>query len=97
MAKFVTTQENPDEHEKALGFVQKYQETKKENSVDFQVFSKDALQQLIEHPDFHSARFHHGRLEDGTRSIIVEGLGPKGESLNTFVFDGPTCPPYCEQ
>ncbi len=96
MAKFITSQENPEEHGKALGFVQKYQETKKENSVDAQFFSKEAMQKLIDHPDFYAAKLHHGRLEDGSRTIIFEGLAANGESLNSFIVDGPACPPCCE-
>jgi hypothetical protein len=95
MAKFITSQENPDDHERALGFVQKYQETKKENSVDAQYFSKETMQKLLEHPDFYAAKFHHGRLEDGSRTIIVEGLNTNGDSLDSFIIDGEHCPPNC--
>jgi hypothetical protein len=95
MAKFITSQDNPEEHEKAMGLVQNYQVTKKENSIDAQFFSKEAMQKLIEHPDFFAAKIHHARQDDGTRTVIFEGLSANGESLNSFIIDGPSCPPSC--
>ena len=95
MSKFITSQEHPDDHQKAIGFVQSYQDTKKENSVDAQFFNKEAMQKLIEHPDFFAAKVHHGRLEDGTRTVIFEGLNKDGESLDSFIVDGAPCPPQC--
>jgi hypothetical protein len=95
MSKVITPQENPEEHRQAMGFVQNYQNTKKENSVDAQFFNKEAMQKLIEHPDFFVAKVHHGRLEDGTRTMIFEGLNENGESLDSFIIDGVACPPHC--
>jgi hypothetical protein len=96
MSKVITPQENPDEHQQAIGFVQKYQETKKPDSIDAHFISKDALQQFLDNPDFDAFKIHHARTDDGTRTVVFEGLNAKGESLNSFVSELPTCPPYCE-
>jgi hypothetical protein len=34
-------------------------------------------------------------LEDGTRTMIFEGLNENGESLDSFIIDGVACPPHC--
>jgi hypothetical protein len=96
MSKVITPQENPEEHRQAMGFVQKYQETKKDNSIDAQFINKAALQQFLDNPDFDAFKIHHARTDDGTRTVVFEGLNAKGESLNSFVSDLPTCPPYCD-
>ncbi len=95
MSKVITPQDNPDEHSQAMGFVQKYQETKKEYSIDAQFINKAALQQFLDNPDFDAFKIHHARTDDGTRTVVFEGLNAKGESLNSFVSDLPTCPPDC--
>lgn len=95
MSKVITPQEHPDEHQQAIGFVQKYQESKKENSIDAHFISKAAIQQFLENPDFDAFKIHHARTDDGTRTVVFEGLNAKGESLNSFVSQLPTCPPYC--
>ena len=96
MSKVITPQENPEEHQQAIGFIQKYQETKKENSIDAHFISKNALQQFLDNPDFDAFKIHHARKEDGTRDLIFEGVNSKGESLDTFVSNVPFCPPMCE-
>ena len=68
MSKVITPQENPEEHERIMGFVKKYQETKKENSVDAHFVSKASLQQLLENPDFDAFKVHHARTDEGTRT-----------------------------
>jgi hypothetical protein len=95
MSKVITPQENPEEHRQAMGFVQNYQNTKKENSVDAQFISKESIQQFLDNPDFNAFKVHHARADDGTRTVIFEGLDAKGESLNSFVCELPTCPPDC--
>ncbi len=95
MSKVITPQDNPEEHEKAIGFIQKYQETKKTDSIDAHFISKNALQQFIDNPDFDAFKVHHARAEDGTRTVVFEGLNAQGESLNSFVSELPTCPPMC--
>jgi hypothetical protein len=96
MSKVITPQDNPDEHSQAMGFVQKYQETKKPDSIDAHFISKNAIQQFIDNPDFDAFKVHHARTDDGTRTVVFEGLNAKGESLNSFVSDLPTCPPACD-
>jgi hypothetical protein len=96
MSKVITPQDNPDEHQQAIGFVQKYQETKKPDSIDAHFISKTALQQFLDNPDFDAFKIHHARTDDGTRTVVFEGLNAKGESLNSFVSDLPTCPPACD-
>ncbi|MDZ7898727.1 MAG: hypothetical protein U5N85_12005 [Arcicella sp.] len=96
MSKVITPQENPEEHSQAMGFVQKYQETKKENSIDAHFISKADIQQFWDNPEFDAFKVHHARADEGTRTIIFEGLNAKGESLNSFVCELPDCPPKCE-
>jgi hypothetical protein len=96
MAKFITSQDNPEEHEKAMGLVQNYQVSKKDNSIDAHFVSKAALQQFLDNPDFEAFKVHHARAEDGTRTVVLEGLNAKGESLNAIVSELPTCPPMCD-
>ena len=95
MSKVITPQENPEEHERIMGFVKKYQETKKENSVDAHFVSKASLQQLLENPDFDAFKVHHARTDEGTRTLLFEGINSKGESLDTFISGIPDCPPAC--
>jgi hypothetical protein len=95
MAKFITSQDNPDEHEKAMGLVQKYQETKKDNSIDAHFMSKSEIQKFLDNPDFDAFKIHHARTEDGTRTLVFEGMNNKGESLKSFVCELPNCPPEC--
>jgi hypothetical protein len=96
MSKVITPQENPEEHRQAMGFVQKYQETKKPGSIDAHFISKNAIQQFIDNPDFDAFKVHHARNEDGTRNLIFEGVNSKGESLQQFVSEVPPCPPMCD-
>jgi hypothetical protein len=95
MSKVITPKENPEEHNQIMGFVQKYQDTKKPNSVDAHFVSKAAIQQFLDNPDFDAFKIHHARTEDGTRTLMFEGLNSKGESLDTFVSGLPDCPPNC--
>lgn len=95
MSKVITPQENPDEHNQAIGFIQKYQETKKDNSIDAHFISKNAIQQFIDNPEFDAFKVHHARAEDGTRTVVFEGINAKGESLDSFVSNLPNCPPEC--
>lgn len=95
MSKIITPEENPDEYQQTMGFVQKYQETKKENSIDSHFISKTALQQFLDNPDFDAFKIHHARTDDGLRTIVFEGLNAQGESLNAFVSQLPVCPPDC--
>ena len=96
MSKVITPQENPEEHQQAIGFIQKYQDTKKANSVDAHFISKNDIKQFIDNPDFDAFKVHHARNEDGTRDLIFEGINSKGESLQQFVSQVPPCPPACE-
>jgi hypothetical protein len=96
MSKIITPEEHPDEHQQAMGFVQKYQETKKDNSIDAHFISKTALQQFLDNPDFDAFKVHHARTDDGTRTLVFEGVNSQGQSLNTFVSQLPTCPPMCD-
>jgi hypothetical protein len=95
MSKVITPQENPEEHRQAMGFVQKYQETKKENSIDAHFISKTALQQFLDNPDFDAFKIHHARTDEGTRTVVFEGINAKGESLDSFIAGVPDCPPVC--
>ena len=95
MSKVITLQDNPEEHQQAMGFVQKYQDTKKDNSIDAHFISKSAIQQFIDNPDFDAFKIHHARTDSGTRTLIFEGVNSKGESLESFVAGVPDCPPAC--
>lgn len=96
MSKVITPKENPEEHEQIMGFVQKYQDTKKENSIDAHFLSKEAIQQFLDNPDFDAFKVHHARTDEGTRTLMFEGIDVTGKSLDTFVAELPTCPPVCE-
>lgn len=96
MSKVITLKENPEEHEQIMGFVQKYQDTKKENSVDAHFVSKAAIQQFFDNPDFDAFKVHHARTDEGTRTLMFEGINSKGESLDTFLYQMPDCPPNCK-
>lgn len=96
MSKVITSQDNPEEHEQVMGFVQKYQDTKKPDSIDAHFVSKVAIQQFLDNPDFDAFKIHHARTDDGTRTLIFEGVNSKGESLDTFVCQLPVCPPMCD-
>ena len=95
MSKVITSKENPEEHEQTMGFVQKYQDSKKENSIDAHFVSKAAIQQFLDNPDFDAFKVHHARTDDGTRTLMFEGINSKGESLDQFVCQLPVCPPDC--
>lgn len=95
MSKVISPKENPEEYQEAIGFIQKYQETKKPESIDAHFISKNAIQQFIDNPDFDAFKVHHARNEDGTRNLIFEGVNSKGESLQQFVSQVPPCPPDC--
>lgn len=95
MSKVITPEEHPEEHQQAIGFVQKYQETKKDNAIDAHFVSKVALQQFLDNPDFDAFKIHHARTDDGTRTLLFEGINSKGQSLNSFVCQLPVCPPVC--
>ena len=95
MSKVITPKENPEEHEQIMGFVQKYQNTKKENSIDAHFISKASIQQFLDNPDFDAFKVHHARTDEGTRTLMFEGINNKGESLDKFVCQMPDCPPNC--
>lgn len=95
MSKVISPQENPEEHKQAIGFIQNYQDSKKPGSIDAQFISKSAIQQFIDNPDFDAFKVHHARADDGTRTVVFEGLNAQGESLDSFVSELPTCPPEC--
>ena len=95
MSKVITPKENPEEHEQIMGFVQKYQDTKKPNSIDAHFLSKAAIQQFLDNPDFDAFKVHHARTDEGTRTLMFEGINSKGESLDKFVSQMPDCPPNC--
>lgn len=95
MSKVITSKENPDEHNQIMGFVQKYQDTKKENSIDAHFISKASIQQFLDDPNFDAFKVHHARTDEGTRTLMFEGINNKGESLDKFVCQMPDCPPNC--
>jgi hypothetical protein len=96
MSKVITPKENPEEHKQIMGFVQKYQDTKKPDSIDAHFVSKAAIQQFLDNPDFDAFKIHHARTDEGTRTLMLEGVNSKGQSLDTFVCQIPPCPPMCE-
>jgi hypothetical protein len=95
MSKVITPKENPEEHKQIMGFVQKYQDTKKPDSVDAHFVSKAAIQQFLDNPDFDAFKIHHARTDEGIRTLMLEGISKTGESLNTFISQVPPCPPNC--
>jgi len=96
MSKVITSQENPEEHEQIMDFVKKYQDTKKPNSIDAHFVSKASLQQFLDNPEFDAFKIHHARTDEGTRTLMFEGINSKGESLDTFISGVPDCPPVCQ-
>lgn len=95
MSKVITPEEHPEEHQQAMGFVQKYQDTKKPDSVDAHFVSREAIQQFLDNPDFDAFKIHHARTDEGTRTLMLEGISNKGESLEKFICQVPPCPPSC--
>lgn len=95
MSQVITPEEHPEDYQSALGLIQSYQDTKKDNSIDAHFLSKEAIQKLLDNPDFDAFKVHHARAEDGTRTLVFEGVSKTGASLNTYVTGVPTCPPTC--
>lgn len=95
MSQVITPEEHPEDYQSALGLIQKYQDTKKDNSIDAHFISKEAIQKFLDNPDFDAFKVHHGRTEEGTRTLVFEGVSKTGASLNTFVANVPDCPPSC--
>ena len=94
MAKFITTQENPDEHKKIMGFVQRFKK-EADHKVHSQFVPKEAIEQLIIQDNFGGIKIHYGRNDEGTRHMIMEATDTNNKSLGCFVAQMPTCPPYC--
>ena len=95
MSQVITPEEHPEDYQSALGLIQKYQDTKKDNSIDAHFISKEAIQKFLDNPDFDAFKVHYGRTEEGTRTLVFEGVSKTGASLNTFVANVPDCPPTC--
>ncbi len=95
MSQIITPEEHPEDYQSALGLIQNYQDTKKDNSIDAHFISKEAIQHFLANPDFDAFKVHHGRTEEGTRTLVFEGVSKTGASLNTFVAKVPDCPPTC--
>ena len=95
MSQVITPEEHPEDYQSALGLIQKYQDTKKDNSIDAHFISKEAIQKFLDNLAFDAFKVHHGRTEEGTRTLVFEGVSKTGASLNTFVANVPDCPPTC--
>ncbi len=94
MSKVITPQENPEEHERIMGFVQRFK-TETEHKVNSQFVSKEALEKLISQENFGGLRINYGRDDDGFRQMILEATDESRNSLNAFSMNHPTCPPEC--
>jgi hypothetical protein len=96
MSKFISTQEHPEEHQKIIGFVQRFK-TETEHKVHSQILSKESLEKLMSHENFDGIKIHYGRDDEGTRQMIMEAIDPQKKSLGQFIAQIPTCPPWCNE
>lgn len=94
MSKVINSQEHPDDHEKLIGFVQKFKD-EDETKTRSHFLSKQALDQLTSHEDFGGIRIHYGRNDEGQRHLVLEAVDSKKQTLDSFAGDLPTCPENC--
>lgn len=94
MAKHFTKNEDPEEHNQVIGFIQKFKEEENQK-IHSHFVSKEDLVKLMADEKFGGIRLHYGRNDEGQRGIYVEGATAKGNGLGTFLCYGPTCPPVC--
>ena len=94
MSKVITPQEHPEEHKQIMGFVQRFKK-ETDHKVHSQFVSKEAIEQLITQDNFGGIKIHYGRNDEGTRHMIMEATDTNNKSLECFVAQMPTCPPYC--
>ena len=94
MSKIITPNENPEEHEQIMGFVQRFK-TETDHKVNSQFVSKEALENLISQENFGGLRINYGRDNNGLRQMILEATDQDRNSLNAFSAYLPPCPPDC--
>jgi hypothetical protein len=94
MSKVITSKENPEEYEQIMGFVQRFKE-EANHKVHSQFVPKEAIAKLITQDNFGGIKIHYGRNDEGTRHMIMEAIDINNKSLDSFVSQIPTCPPYC--
>lgn len=94
MSKIINSKDHPEEHEKLIGFVQKFKQ-EDETKVRSHFLSKEALTKLTGHEDFGGIRIHYGRNDEGRRHMILEAVDNQKQTLDSFAGGLPTCPDYC--
>lgn len=94
MSKVINSQENPQEHERLIGFVQRFKD-EDETKVRSHFLSKEVLTQLSSHDDFGGIRIHYGRDDEGKRRMILEATDSQKQTLDSFTGNLPDCPNNC--